>query len=264
MSIIHAASPFDAIRQLRPDGSEFWSARDLMEAMTYERWENFDGAIARAYDSAHAAGHDADDLFRAVTKKGAGRPQADFELSRFAAYLVAMNGDPRKPEVALGQTYFAVKTYEAEQAPAAVELSDDEIVLRALNVMNAKVLALTTRAETAEAEVADLAPKAELAENFLNSRPNGRLVREVAKELGVKESWLRSFLLSEGLVFLRHATCGANVYDFRAEFRPHFEAREKVVDHSFGTCSHYTLYVTPRGLDLIRKRMQFNRLAVVS
>ena len=111
---IAAASPFDAIKQTRPDGAEYWSARDLMGLMAYDRWENFAAAIERAQAAAVNQGHVASDLFRGVTKKGVGRPQADVELARFAAYLTVMNGDPRKPEIAAAQAYFAVKTREAE------------------------------------------------------------------------------------------------------------------------------------------------------
>lgn len=147
------------------------------------------------------------------------------------------------------------RTGSFRAGPVPVELSDEEIVLRALQVMDSKVKALTVRAESAEADLIEAAPKVELADRYLGSRPNGRLLREVAKLLDVQEKWLRAFLLEEGLIFLRHATCGQNIYDFKAEFRAHFEAREKVVDHNFGACSHYTLHVTPRGVDLIRKRM---------
>lgn len=107
-------SPFDSIRQVRPDGTEFWSARDLSGLSGYDRWENFESAIERAKVSAQNQGQDTETLFRGVTKKGAGRPQADVELSRLAAYLTVMNGDPRKSEVAAAQAYFAIQTRIAE------------------------------------------------------------------------------------------------------------------------------------------------------
>lgn len=114
----NGTSPFDTICQTRPDGTEFWSGRDLMPMLDYDRWENFASAIDRAYASADAQGQEPTDHFRAVTKKGIGRPQQDYELTRFACYLVAMNGDPRKPAVAAAQSYFAVRTREAETALA--------------------------------------------------------------------------------------------------------------------------------------------------
>lgn len=152
-------SPFDAIRQVRPDGSEFWSARDLMPMLGYDRWENFTQAIERARISAGVQDLSPADLFRGVTKKGAGRPQADVELARFACYLVAMNGDPRKAEVAAAQAYFAVKTREAEVAPPR-ELSFEEQTLLVITGLQSRVEALTNRAETAETQVKELEPAA--------------------------------------------------------------------------------------------------------
>lgn len=126
------SSPFDAIRQSRPDGSEFWSARDLMPMLGYDRWENFSAALERAKVAAEVQGQDTENLFRGITKKGAGRPQQDYELARFACYLVAMNGDPRKPEIAAAMSYFAIRTREAETTPAPQELSRKDILVMAL------------------------------------------------------------------------------------------------------------------------------------
>ncbi|SNS42824.1 DNA-damage-inducible protein D [Micrococcales bacterium KH10] len=149
-------SPFDSIRQVRADGSEFWSARDLMAAVGYDRWENFANAIDKAKASCKAQGHNVADLFRDATKKSGGRPQADVELARFAAYLVMMNGDPRKPEIAMAQGYFAVKTREAETAKPE-QLTEIEVAERYLaalkerNALAAKVEAdrpLVAQAET--------------------------------------------------------------------------------------------------------------------
>lgn len=112
------ASPFDAIRQARPDGTEFWSARDLMPQMGYSTWRNFLVPVARARQSAQNQGHDIASNFAGSRKVSGerGPAQDDFELSRFAAYLVAMNGDPNKPEVAAAQAYFAIQTRAAEVA----------------------------------------------------------------------------------------------------------------------------------------------------
>ncbi|MDV6275406.1 phage antirepressor KilAC domain-containing protein [Rhodococcus erythropolis] len=110
-------SPFDSIRQVRPDGTEFWSGRDLQPFMGYVAWQDFQTAIERAKLAAKNGGMDVADLFRRTPKKTGGRPQEDYELARFAAYLVALNGDPSKPESAAGQAYFVVRTREAEVAP---------------------------------------------------------------------------------------------------------------------------------------------------
>ncbi|MBD3778503.1 MAG: phage antirepressor KilAC domain-containing protein [Micrococcales bacterium] len=118
-----ATSPFDAIKQVRADGSEFWSARDLMTASGYDRWENFSAVVTRAAISAANQGYVAADHFRDAAKVMPGgrwgeQTVTDVELSRLAAYLVFQNGDPRKPEIAAAQGYFAVRTREAEVTAA--------------------------------------------------------------------------------------------------------------------------------------------------
>lgn len=112
---IQPHSPFDAIRRVDKSGNEFWSARDLMTLLGYRKWEDFHNAIERAKISAEIQGHNVHELFLSIQKKSSGgRPGKDVHMTRFACYLAAMNGDPRKAEIAAAQTYFAVKTREAE------------------------------------------------------------------------------------------------------------------------------------------------------
>ena len=111
---------FDALSQRTPEENvEFWFARELMEPLGYARWENFQTAIARAIESCKTTGYDESDHFRGVTKmvrlgSGADRPVDDFMLTRYACYLIAQNGDPRKEPIAFAQSYFALQTRKQE------------------------------------------------------------------------------------------------------------------------------------------------------
>lgn len=110
---------FESIKKMDEHGYEFWEARELMPLMGYERWDKFNQAIRRAKAACASANQAIPDHFRGAAKmveigSKTTRKVADYHLSRFACYLIAQNGDPRKPEIAFAQTYFAVQTRKQE------------------------------------------------------------------------------------------------------------------------------------------------------
>jgi len=110
----------DQIAQTEPEEKiEFWFARDIMGHLEYDRWENFLNVIEKAVVACENSGVPVENHFRGVTKmvpigSGAERPVEDIMLTRYACYLIAQNGDPRKSSIAFAQTYFALQTRKQE------------------------------------------------------------------------------------------------------------------------------------------------------
>jgi DNA-damage-inducible protein D len=110
-----AGKSFEELKQVNEHGAEFWSARALQPMLGYSQWRRFEQAIGRAVTSCKESGNPPENHFAGAGKmvelgSGSAREVDDFQLSRFACYLIAQNGDPRKPEIARAQQYFAVHT----------------------------------------------------------------------------------------------------------------------------------------------------------
>ncbi len=121
---------FEEIKKIREDGTEYWNARELSEVLQYKKWENFAKVIDRAKLACQNSGFDIDDHFPEVRKmveigSNTVRELLDYELSRYACYLIVQNGDPRKEVIALGQTYFAIQTRRQEVADYFNQLDED-------------------------------------------------------------------------------------------------------------------------------------------
>jgi DNA-damage-inducible protein D len=110
---------FEELRKVSEEGNEYWFARDLQNVLEYGSWDKFHRVIKRAMDACFNSGQQIDDHFSQVGKmvktgSGASRSISDYLLSRYACYLIVQNGDPAKPVIANGQTYFAIQTRRQE------------------------------------------------------------------------------------------------------------------------------------------------------
>jgi DNA-damage-inducible protein D len=124
---------FESIRQFDTQGDEYWSARDLQPLLEYAGWDKFKRVIEKAMEACRQSGHEIEDHFSQTAKmvdigSGARREIEDYLLSRYACYLIVQNGDPSKPVIANGQTYFAMQTrrQELRDNEAFARLTEDE------------------------------------------------------------------------------------------------------------------------------------------
>lgn len=131
---------FEKIKHINEFGQEYWSARELQKALEYTQWRRFEELIERAKTACKNSGFNVPDHFADVGKmvelgSGSNREISDIELSRYACYLIVQNGDSRKEVIALGQTYFAVKTRQQELIENYEELSEEQKRLAVRNEM---------------------------------------------------------------------------------------------------------------------------------
>ena len=144
----YSEQTFESIKHINTDGQEYWLGRELQKTLEYTEWRNFAKALEKAKVSCESSGNLVADHFVGVNKmvpigSGAQREIEDYELSRYACYLIVMNGDPRKQVIAVGQTYFAVKTRQQELIDNYDDLTEEQkrIAIRSEMIAHNKSLA---------------------------------------------------------------------------------------------------------------------------
>ena len=150
----YSEQTFESIKHINEYGEEYWLGRELQPVLEYVQWRNFAEAVERAKLACKNSGFSIEDHFADVSKtiempKGAHKDIPDYMLSRYACYLIVMNGDPRKEVIAIGQTYFAVKTRQQELIDNYEQMSEDQKRLAIRNEMIAHNKSLAEAAQIA-------------------------------------------------------------------------------------------------------------------
>lgn len=152
----YSEETFESIKHVNEYGNEFWYARELQSILEYTEWRNFQKLIEKAQTACENSDMAVDECFVEVNKtspmpNGGVKLIDDYILSRYACYLIVMNGDPRKEVIAVGQTYFAVKTRQQELIDHYDELSEDQKRLAIRKEMKAHNKSLAEAAQKAGA-----------------------------------------------------------------------------------------------------------------
>ena len=150
----YSEETFESIKHVNEYGNEFWYARELQSILEYTEWRNFQKLIEKAQTACENSDMAVDECFVEVNKtspmpNGGVKLIDDYILSRYACYLIVMNGDPRKEVIAVGQTYFAVKTRQQELIDHSDELSEDQKRLAIRKEMKAHNKSLAEAAQKA-------------------------------------------------------------------------------------------------------------------
>ena len=140
---------FEDLKKTNEYGAEYWSAREIQLLLGYTQWRRFEDAVKRAITSCKQSGNEPSHHFAGAGKpieggKGAVQTVNDYHLSRFACYLIAQNGDPRKPEIANAQKYFAVQT-RRQEISAAIAADLERLELRKQTAEEFKALSGAAR-----------------------------------------------------------------------------------------------------------------------
>ena len=256
-----ASSPFDAIRRITPGGCEFWSARDLQPLLGYEKWERFADAIGRAKVAAHNSGYDVAQNFPSAGKVSGtrGPAQADYHLSRYACYLVALNGDPRKDEIAKAQTYFVIKTREAETAQP--KLTDADLMALALQASQRQLDQRDARIAAQAKQLTEQSPKVTYVDTYVTDA-DLLSFSTVASASNITEKALRELLIDKDWIYVQEETRWSNTkgkketrrrYTEKASKKRYFRRVEVHEAPRFRGEVMHTLKITPAGAEAIAR-----------
>ena len=189
--VTYSQQTFENIKHTDENGTEFWYARELQKALEYTEYGKFLPVIEKAIEACRKTGFDEGNHFAHVSEmvrigSGAERKMDSYKLSRYACYLIVMNGDPRKEVIALGQTYFAVKTRQKEISDATSQLSEDEkrLAIRDEVTVRNKFLASSAKAAGVETPV----DYAVFQNRGYQGLYNGLGMKDIHKRKGLKKN----------------------------------------------------------------------------
>ena len=187
----YSEQTFESIKHVNEYGEEYWLARELQPVLEYAQWRRFSDAIERAKLACKNSGFAVEDHFADVGKmvdigSGAERQIDDVMLSRYACYLIVMNGDPRKEVIAIGQSYFAVKTRQQELIDNYEQMSENQKRLAIRNEMIAHNKSLAEAAQMAG--IADQREYAIFQNKGYQGLYGGLGAKEIHARKGLKKS----------------------------------------------------------------------------
>jgi anti-repressor protein len=231
-----------AVRTVEVDGAPWFVAADVCAVL----------GIANSRDA--LARLDADEKGVGTTDT-LGGPQVVSIVSEPGLY--GLTWTSRKAEAGVFRRWVKHEVLPALRRTGSYTVPRLPDVTTAEGVLALAEMAAQTARDLIASEAArkEMEPKAIAHDAYLAAGEGDRLVRQVAKTLEMKEADLRRFLLEQRIIFARQAVCGGTQYDVYAAHAQHFKPVERLVEHTWGTCSHYTLYVRPSGVALIHRRL---------
>lgn len=231
----YTESLFESIKHINNYGEEFWCARDLQEALEYTEWRNFSKVINRAITACENSDNIVSEHFVEVNKtinmpNNASKDIPDYQLSRYACYLIVQNGDARKKVIALGQTYFAVKTRQQELIENFDDLTEDK---KRLAIRNEMITHNKSLAEAAKmAGIEDPRDYAIFQNKGYQGLYGGLGVKEIHERKGLKKN-------QKILDHMGSTELAANL--FRATQTDEKLRRENIIGKSAANQTHYNV-----------------------